>query len=165
MRGLCRLARFASQAARSGVTASLPAGSTTEAVFQQVITQPGPSVGAARLLPTPIFGHHAQDRASQPPPVMRLSKWECGDPCQWSCGASTCTGPAASDTQPMRLRKPLIMAMITTTSPAIGRMGTVLGHKSYVLCRVAGWPSSSPWSTMAEPADQRSELCDNSGQL
>ena len=44
MRGLCRLARFASQAARSGVTASLPAGSTTEAVFQQVITQPGPSV-------------------------------------------------------------------------------------------------------------------------
>jgi hypothetical protein len=49
MRGLCRLARFASQAARSGVTASLPAGSTTEAVFQQVITPPGSAVGGELL--------------------------------------------------------------------------------------------------------------------
>lgn len=44
MRGLCRLARFASQAARSGVTASLPAGSTTEAVFQQA--GPAAALGA-----------------------------------------------------------------------------------------------------------------------
>jgi hypothetical protein len=39
MRGLCRLARFASQAARSGVAAGLPAGSATEVAVQQVIMQ------------------------------------------------------------------------------------------------------------------------------
>lgn len=45
------------------------------------------------------------------------------------------------------------------------KKGTMLGHESYGLCRVAGWPSSSPWSAMAEPAKQRNELCNHSGQL
>ena len=118
MRGLCRLARFASQAARSGVTASLPAGSSSEAVFQQVVTQPGSPVGGELLdCCQPLYSvimpktgpirHHRSCGCQNGNVVMHMSS-NAGGQCAWGHRAQD-----AADASP-----PAVAGMITT-SPAV----------------------------------------------